>query len=599
MQKSLSLFIFIGFLFSVLTINGANYAYRLQWFQPHTHTYLVTLKTSIQTPSYTDFKIPAWRPGRYILQDYAAAISHFEAQDGMGKKLQWLKVDKDTWRVMHANSRDVEISYRYFANNEDAGSSYLGEGQVYFNPINLFMYVDGRMDDAVEMEVPELPATWKVATSLHQEGKIFSAKSYHEFVDAPTVFAEEMKQMTFEIDGVKFFLHFQGEYQGDAKTDETILENVEKICREQAAIFGGFPFNNYHFIYRLLPYNLRHAVEHEYSSSYALPSTVSRSPRAAISGICGITAHEFWHVWNVKRIRPAALVPYDYSKPQYTSLHWFTEGVTDYYTNLTQVRTGIISEAEFLKRISNTISSLENSYAASVVSPSSASANSWLSSSTYAHPHHKISYYTLGSRMGFILDLALRSQSKGRVSLDDVFVYLYKTYYQKGQGFPEDGVQKAMETLTGISWQDFFDRYIHDTQSINYKDLMKPFGLIIDINEKSGAGTKMLGINQHRKVSQGVVVQGIYPGGDAARDGLGEGDLILTIDGQSVVNLDLNDYINTLKKNQTIEIKVFSDGRIKDLIIKYKGDNRPKTFSISTSNKPTALWETWIKTAIK
>ena len=441
----------------VSSAHAADYTYSLSWLSPNTHTYVVELTVEPQTASHTDFAIPAWRPGRYFLQDYAGAISHFEAMDAVGQALPWSKTDMHTWRVSHERTHTVTIRYRYLANNQDAGSSYFAEDEIYLNPVNLFMYVPGNYTGDVELRIPDLPASWKAATSLKKKSDgVYSAADYHEFADSPTVFSPRMEQFSFDIDQTNFHVHFQGEYQGNKTTERRVIEALSKMCREQAAIFGGFPLEEYHFIYRLLPYRMRHAVEHSKSASFALPANISQTPEKTVSGILGISSHEFWHVWNVKRIRPAALWPYDYSQPQYSSLHWFTEGVTSYYTHLILLRAGLTTEENFLRQQSNTIESLENNYAATVVSPSASSYNSWLDNSPYAHPDHQISYYTLGHRVGLILDLTLRKQSQGKVSLDDVFAFLYRTYYQNGQGVPENGIQKAVETLTATSWQGFF-----------------------------------------------------------------------------------------------------------------------------------------------
>ncbi|MEL6134410.1 MAG: hypothetical protein AAFR59_13695, partial [Bacteroidota bacterium] len=443
------------------------YEYTLEWLAPHTRTYKVTVKiTPAEEATQTTFHLPAWRPGRYYLQDYAGAVSNFSAVDKKGKALPWRRKATSSWTVSHPeNAKEISITYHYYANNRDAGSSYLAADEVYFNPVNLFMYAEDRLEDPVSLTLPALDMSWGAATALTKtdDPHSFQAASYHDFVDCPTVFSSKMKTKDFQVDGTTFYLHFQGNYLGDLDTDDAIIAAVTKIVKEQGAVFGGFPFTEYHFIYRLLPYDMRHAVEHKTSASFALPERVTQSENTIVGGMGGITAHEFWHAWNVKRIRPAALWPYDYSQPVYTTLHWFTEGVTDYYDQLSLIRSGVIKEKQFYGYLARIIQSLENNYASSIVSSSEASYNSWLSASPYAHPYHRISYYTLGSRAGLMLDLALRVESDGKVTLDDIFRYLFETYYQKDQGVPEDGVQEAAEKLTGRSWEKYFNDHIHGT----------------------------------------------------------------------------------------------------------------------------------------
>lgn len=568
---------------------AAEYQYSLTWLNPNTHTYIVEARAESQTDTYTIFKIPAWRPGRYIMQDYSGAISHFEAWDASGDKLTWQKVNKDSWKVNHRNRGEIRIRYRYFANNRDAGSSYYGIGEAYFNPINLFMHVEGRYNDPVKLEVPELPESWKIATALQENGsrKSYKASSYHEFVDSPTVFAEQMMTLEFSDAACNFKLHFQGEFTGGSETEKAILDDVKKIVQEQAVLFGGYPFEEYHFIYRLLPYRMRHAVEHSNSASFALPSTVTQSPAKAKSGIMGITSHEFWHVWNVKRIRPAALWPYDYSEQQYTSLHWFTEGVTDYYTQLTLVRAGIIDEAEYYKRLGNTIRSLEGNYASKVVSPSTSSFDSWLASSPYAHPDHRISYYTLGSRLGLMLDLEARKRSKGNVGLDQVFQYLYKTYYKNDKGVPENGVQEALETLTRSDWEPFFEKHVHGTAEIDYESLLEPMGLELSISTNEQSGMRGLGISKAEKISQGYLISRVIPGGDMFEAGIGADDLVLEINGKKANEIDLDEWTNELKIGEKIRMSVLLGLReLQEIEFSYTGNSRSKSYEINSKKKP-------------
>lgn len=598
---SLSIFLFMSSI-----AFSAEYQYSLSWLTPNTHTYIIEARAQSQTDSYTVFMVPAWRPGRYIMQDYSGAISHFEAWDASGNKLKWQKVTKDSWKVMHNKGGEIRIRYRYFANNRDAGSSYYGLGEAYFNPINLFMHVQGRYDDPVKLEVPELPEDWKIATALKQNGsrKSYKAASYHEFVDSPTVFAEEMKTLDFSDENCAFKLHFQGEFSGGSETEKVILEDVKKIVQEQAVLFGGYPFEEYHFIYRLLPYRMRHAVEHSNSASFALPSSVAQSPEAAKSGLMGITSHEFWHAWNVKRIRPAALWPYDYSEQQYTNLHWFTEGVTDYYTQLTLVRAGIIDEDEFLNRMSNTIRSLEGNYASQVVSPSNSSFNSWLSSSPYAHPDHRISYYTLGSRLGFMIDLEVRKRSKGSVGLDQVFQYLFKNYYQKDKGVPENGVQEALEKLTGESWEQFFADHVHGTASIDYESLLAPMGLELELGINETSGKRALGITAAERISQGHLISRVVPGSDIYNAGVGADDLLLEVDGKKAGEVDLDEWANELKPGDEVRLSVLLGLKeLKQIEFTYTGDSRAKTYSIQSKKKvkgkESEMREDWLETKVK
>ncbi|MFK7922925.1 MAG: M61 family metallopeptidase [Bacteroidia bacterium] len=579
---------------------ASDYEYVLRWLTPNTHTLVIELTVEVGAEGYTDFQVATWRPGRYILQDYAAAVSHFEARRPNSGPLRWEKTTPSTWRV-YGEGGKITISYRYFANNQDAGSSYYGDGEVYFNPINCFMYVPQRMDGEVKLWVPELPVDWKSATALYS-GEVpgeFLAETWHDFADSPTVFASNIKQLDFSVDGVKFMLHFHGDYQGDAETDKLLLSSTEQIVREQGAVFGGFPFKDYHFIYRLLDRDIFHAVEHNRSSSYALPARVTADPQQIIGGVVNsITSHEFWHAWNVKRIRPAALYPYDYSQPQYTHLHWFTEGVTDYYTHLSLVRAGLQNEEYLWQQLGRTVQSLENGYSAEVVSPAASSFNSWLASSDYAHPDHRISYYSQGRYLGMLMDLKLRGDSNGSLSMDDVFAYLYKEYYQKGQGVPEDGIQKTLEKLSGNSWQQFFDLYVFGLKSPDYAKLLSPFGLELKAAPNDKGGEKLLGITSLQEHTDGLLVRRIRPGTDAYLAGIGQNDILTQVNGEAITKEGFAAACNKLKEGKTIELSVLRAGSPQTISIKYAGLYTPTTYTLGRrkriKSEQESLLNAWI-----
>ncbi|MEL6671688.1 MAG: PDZ domain-containing protein [Bacteroidota bacterium] len=587
-----------------MNISAADLTYTLDWLTPNTHTYLVSLEVAPSSGALTEFMLPTWRPGRYILQDYAAAVSHVEVVNEKGEAVSWRKTTPSVWSVENGDHKRLKITYRYFANNRDAGSSYYAPGQAYFNPINLFMYVKGRMNESVQMTVPALPQDWKIATALKRGSafNVFEAADYHEFADSPTVFGAEMKQLEFEDEGTTFYLHFHGKYKGDEKIDQAIVKHVKAICQEQAAIFGSYPFEEYHFIYRLLPLGIRHAVEHTNSASFALPENVTASEPQVISGLCGITSHEFWHAWNVKRIRPAALWPYDYGQPQYTGLHWFTEGVTDYYTNLTLIRAGIRDEAWYFKVVARTLTSLENSYAARIVSPDQSSFNSWLATSPYQHPNHQTSYYSLGSRLGFWLDMEIRQRTNGKKTLDDVFRHLYKTYYQAGQGVPEDGIQKALEKLSGDSWAQFFQDYVYGTKPMDYKRLLRPMGLELVVSQNEQPGKRGIGLSRMEKLDQGMLIRRVSPGSDAYEAGLGPDDIILEVNGAQATSVDFDALVNGMKKGQTITMQVLANfSEVKEIQVPYTGRSIPKKMTLERSEKAkkqqASLRQDWLSPA--
>ena len=563
-----------------------NYSYVLDWENPQSHTYHISLTANATEGEVTEFRIPSWRPGRYILQNYAAAVSHFSAVDGRGIMLRWNKTDKDTWAVTNpSGSGEITIRYRFYANILDAGSSYLSPTEAYFNGSNLFMHVKDNYDAPCTLTVPKMGKDWKAATSLKKEEQhnVFSASSYHDFVDAPTIFSPGLKTLDMEIDGVIYYLHFQGEFRGGKETEDALKENIGKIIAAETKVFGEMPLEEYHFIYQLLPFRMRHAVEHKYSSSYTLPDNVCDSPEA-IRGLYGITAHEFWHLWNVKRIRPASMWPYDYSKEAYTSLHWFTEGVTSYYDQLCLVRAGLLSREDYYKGIGNMITRHENSYASTIVSPSMSSFDTWLSGSDYANPHHGTSFYSLGSRVAMILDMEIRRRTKGEKSFDDVFQNMYQTFYKAGLGVPEDGVRKSFENVTGESWEKFFMQYVDGTSPVEYNAWFKDFGLEVTVADKDEAGSSRIGISRKESTAYGWYVKRVKPGSDAEKAGIGDKYMITLIEKKNPSDLP-EDFWEQLEVGDKIAMEVFIDNMTIETEVEYTGNDLPKVYTVSEMDK--------------
>ncbi len=555
------------------------YNYILSWDKPNLHTFTVEIQTESNQQNFTDFVIPAWRPGRYILQNFAAAISEFQALDPQNQSLKWQKQDKDTWRVFHINKSKLTIRYKFYANTLDAGSSFVGYTMAYINPSNLFMHVKNDLTSPCTLEL-KMPDDWKAATALIPAGnKKWTADSYHLFIDSPSIFSPTIITIPFKVDNVDFFCHFQGKYSADKNDEKALIDNITKIIREQKAIFGELPLKYYHFIYLILPFNIRHAVEHEYCAMFALPEYTTQQG-SKFESLLNITSHEFWHLWNVKRIRPAALWPYQYSTEAYTSLHWFTEGITSYYTDLTLLRCGLTSPQQYFKDLAKIFEDLDNNYASKIISCSQSSFDSWLATSNYNHPNHQISFYSLGHRIGFLLDMELRKVSNGKISLDDVFKDLYENAYKKNKGIEEDGIQKSCEKLTGQNFKSFFDSYIHGTEPIPYNDLLKPFDITLKKVPYSPDSYTCLGITRIDKSSGKVQILGLNPDSDAADAGIGIKDFVIAIDDKEVTTSNFESFFKNMAINQKFKFKVFSEGLTKEYTLTFTGKSVPYAYEM-------------------
>jgi predicted metalloprotease with PDZ domain len=462
----------------------------------------------------------------------------------------------------------------------------------------MFMHTGDRTR-ACRLRVPEIPENWKVASALPGKRGEYTTDSYHELVDCPTIMGKDIHTVSFEVLGKPMHVHFAGRWDGNEEMDKQIQRDFAAIAREQAAIFGGeLPFEEYHHIYFLVPYYYRHAVEHKNSAMYVLPETHGQSPQK-LRGLYGITSHEFFHVWNVKRIRPSAMWPYDYSQEAPTRLHWFTEGVTDYYAYIALTRAEVWDQDDYFGHISNLLTRLENDHGPTETAPSESSFNSWLARSDYHHPHHRASYYALGTRVALLLDMRIRTVTDGQRSFDDVFRLLWDLYYQKDRGVPEDGVLDAINTVAEADLSADYEALVNGTAPIDYARYLEPVNLNVQITQTPEvAGHKKLGIEKLGKMSDFVTLQTIHPESDAFKAGLMEGDILIAFNGKTVDQNSAESVFEGIEVGNTYRMKVQRWHEALTFDVTYTGESVPVKAEL-VDQAPSKERYNWLETHFK
>lgn len=549
--------------------------YRIGWDNAASQLYTVRVTAPTEGDDAIVFSLPAWRPGRYIVQNYASNVQAVRAFDESGDPLPVRWVDLDSWRVEPQDASSVSLEYEYYARTIDAGSSRLTPDYAYFNPVNLLPWVEGRMDRPARLTL-EAPADWRTVTQLEKVGEphVYGAPDYHALVDAPTIASPDLVSYDFTLDDVVYHLVFRGDLDLGERTPEDLVRDVEALTREQVALFGGAPFEEYWHLYQLVPYPFGHAVEHASSASYVFGETV---PASSYKGFLATTSHEFFHAWNVKRIRPAALWPYDYSEPRLTRLHWVTEGVTSYYADLFLRRGGIYSDEEYFGRLTENIRSHQRLPGRKVTSASLASLTSWHSGYGEGNPNQSISFYTKGALLGLLLDLQIRDATDGDRSLDDVLRYLWETYYLQDRGVPEDGFQAAVETIAGRGFDDFFARYVHGTDELPYDEVIDVVGLDVLEAEDEDEPAATLGLSLGKEGDH-VVVRNVRPGSPALEAGLMIDDVLVWADSVAVGSVDLDPLLADRAPGDTIQVEVLRNGV-------------PRTFDVTLAGGGNLTWE--------
>jgi predicted metalloprotease with PDZ domain len=491
--------------------------YTLAWTNPNDHLFDVTLRFTAPEDDPLLW-LPAWRPGRYLIQNYAANVREWSAN--------LRKVDKSSWRASARVGEDVTVSYRYYAGGVlDAGSSFLGDEEAYFNGSNLFLCVDALRREPARLTVAA-PGDWRIETQLpRDDGGVFHARDYDHLIDSPTIASATLTRHSFVESSARIHLIVRGE--GDF---EQYLEPLRGIVRAQAALFGGLPFNEYKF---LIHAGARwHGVEHENSSSIL----VKRSEIDTDDGydhFLSLCSHELFHVWNVKRIVPAAFVPYDYLRETPTRLLWAMEGITSYYGDLALVRAGVWDEGRWLEHLQHEIETLENAAGRHHLSLAQASFDGWLQEQMHDKANAWISFYNKGEIVAALLDLAIRAETER--SLDDVMRLLWRSYGQTGIGIEEGALEPAVAAIAGEELaRDFFARYVDGTDPLPYEELLGRAAVAFD----SASGERLaLGAKLEMKDGQ-LMIASVTPEGSAMEAGLLPGDELIAIGGRRTATPD-------------------------------------------------------------
>jgi predicted metalloprotease with PDZ domain len=558
--------------------------YELGWQQPNTHLFDITMRIATNGAAELALALPNWRPGRYLIQNYARNLQEFTALDEKGQTLPWQKTEKARWQILTQGSKVVTVRYRYYANTLDAGSSQLNDREAYFNGTNLLLYVIGRQQAPCQLKLT-IPKDWKIATALKSmEGstatnQLFTAPNYDELVDSPLIASPTLLIHPFTQGNTTYYLAFQGSLNTDIKV---VAEQVGKIVAQQVKLFGQAPFDRYWFLYHSLPNGRWHGVEHAYSASMTFPENAFATDLGK-QGFYGLTSHELFHAWNVKRIMPEAFVHPDYSRETYTRQLWFFEGVTNYYGDLMLRRAGIWDENTYLTNLSRSITALQNNPARLIVSAEDSSFNEWLQNPDSENA--QISFYTQGEILGLLLDLTIRQRTNNAHSLDDVMRYLYENYAQKGLGVPEDGIQLAVEKITSSNFQDFFQRYVAGYQEISYERFLATVGLQLVEEKDPTRSTVYLGFRLQPEEIQPTIAA-IRAGSPAMQAGLDRGDQVLAINNQQVRGSNFVEILNRYRPGDQITVTVFRAQQLRNFTVTL-GDAGNIAYRLKKVDKPS------------
>ncbi|HMQ35102.1 MAG TPA: PDZ domain-containing protein [Chloroflexaceae bacterium] len=532
---------------------------------PHSHLFHVSVEFDGLSGPHLDLILPSWTPGSYMIREYARHVQAFAAQADGGAPLPWRKLAKDTWRVETGGAARVVARYQVYANDLTVRTSHLDGTHGYFNGATVFMYAPGRTAERLRLIV-EPPPGWRVTTGLapiagdamvaepRPERHLFVAADYDELVDCP-VECGQHRLLTFAVDGVPHELAIWGRGNAD---EARLLADTRRIVEVQRDFFGGLPYGRYSFILHLTD-GRGGGLEHRNSVTNQVDRWSFR-PERSYERYLSLTSHELFHVWNVKRLRPAPLGPFDYRAENYTRLLWLAEGATTYYDELLLVRAGLMRPERYLERLADEIVSLQSQPGRRLQSLEQSSFDAWIKlyRPDENSANSSISYYLKGGLVCLLLDMEIRLHTSGKRSLDDVLRLLYARYPLVGPGIPEEGaVLDAVVEVAGEAegaFREFFARYIAGVDELDYASGLTVVGLEPRWSRRGPRA--WLGLSVRRQ-GERTIIAAVRSDGPAYAAGVYPDDELLAIDGWRADGEKLNARLGERAPGATVRLALF------------------------------------------
>jgi predicted metalloprotease with PDZ domain len=482
----------------------------ISYQQPHQHWLDFELTFSDISADQTYLQLPAWRPGRYELGNFAKNIRKFSVTNAENEPLPFRKVAKDRWEVETAGLDSIRVCYDYYAAEINAGSTFLDDEQLYINFVNCVIYAEGRSEEPYQIKL-QLPENYEVACGLvSPEVHTLEAPSFYRLAESPLIASPDLTHWQYEVDGHQFHLWFQGRCLLD---EEQTLRRFQDFTKTQMQMMGGFPTDDYHFLYHFLPYPAYHGVEHFNSTVIALgPSEGIVENSKSYYDFLGVSSHELFHTWNIIRIRPKEMYPYDYARENYFPTGFVAEGVTTYYGDLFLARSGVFTKEEYFLDLNKLFKRHFENFGRFNHSLVDSSYDLWLDGYSAGIPHRKVSIYVKGALVSLILDLMLRDKTNQEQSLDTFMRYLWDFFGQQNCGYSLSDLEKLVSDLSGCKMEDYFDRFIYGKEplEISLNQVLYTVGCQLDITENALHSEGTFGFRA-AKIDQKWIVQRIEP----------------------------------------------------------------------------------------
>ncbi len=570
--------------------------YRIRPHDLALHLFEVTLTVNTPDPQGQTFSLPAWIPGSYMIREFARNIVQIHAESA-GKSVRLKKIDKHTWRAPPCES-ELVVHYQVYAWDLSVRAAHLDQTHGFFNGTSVFLQVHGKEHEVhiVDILPPEDVAytNWRVATAMPElKAKRYGfgtyiAQNYDELIDHPVEMGE-FTLLSFRAHGVPHDMVITGKVPNLDRT--RLAADLKKICETQIAFFEPVtkkaPMSRYVFM-TLAVGDGYGGLEHRASTALIcaradLPVKGQSQMSEGYRGFLGLCSHEYFHTWNVKRIKPAAFAPYELDQERYTSLLWLFEGFTSYYDDLVLLRSGLIDEVAYLKLIAKTINGVLRGTGRLKQSVAESSFDAW--TKYYRQDENAtnaiVSYYTKGSLVALMLDLTIRKQTLGKKSLDEVMRVLWRRYGRDfystgkhaGRGVTESELEALFDEVTGLQLKPVLDYAVRGTKDLPLEDLLEEFG--IKFASKNKHAKLAIGARTRQEANDCKIVS-VYEGGVAHEAGLSAGDVVIALDGIRVTASNLDTLLKRYRSGDAITVHAFRRDELMAFTVLIKPDDAPQ-----------------------
>lgn len=552
---------------------------QLDLTEVHTKYVLLTYDiTGLGNVNEFTLSFPTWAPGSYLVREYSSQVEDFSVINAKTKTdLKWQKISKSDWQIQLKKSDTIRVTYRVYANDLSVRGTYASSDMAFLNGTAVYFYPKNGLLFSPKLTIKSLSG-WDISIAKKKRKGSYQFKNFDELFDTPILAAEKLEKHQFQVGKTKYHFDLWGDYDKEWKDIES---DMKKILAKECQMFRGNPCVDYVFQILFVPGNYG-GLEHCESSTNIFDGSIL-GKKKDYQRFLSLLAHEHFHLWNVKRIRPQALGPFDYSKEVYTRELWIAEGITSYYDDHFVFRAGVTTQTEYLEVVTDNLDRLENGKAAKVDTLSSSSFDAWIRfyRQNENSPNRVVSYYLKGGLIMMLMDFLIIQKTKGKHNLDDVMRELYQLYLKRPElGITREEFFEIAESISGLSFQSFIRDYIDGTKPVSWKSELQKMGLDL---KKVASKNKFMGIIFVKK-SGGVVVRTIIEDGPAYDSPLSPGDEIIAIDHKRITDPS---HVDVHLKKDKVHVMYSRLGTVAETTLKLQNHGNT-TFKLAPLKKLSA-----------